>query len=147
MNLPLALLWFLIGFVLINGVKVLHITRSAKKLQNLSVNPGSSSEKHLKTGYRKSLPYTPVYYLFVWLTCSTFYFSNHASVNIFTDALKTGILWWLLTLLFEMLIWVIAKHKLQLTWKEMYVNSQPWLSISYYAVLISPLILSMIIAF
>ena len=147
MNIILALIWFVVGFTLVNGIKVLHIVRSGRNLQKKSVKSDPASDNFFKIAYKKSLPYTPIYYLFVWLMCSTFYFSYHTSNDIFSDALKTGISWWLLTLLLEMLLWVIFRHKLQLSWKEMYMNSQPWLSISYYAILISPLILSMIIAF
>lgn len=145
MNISLALLWFVIGFVLVNGLKTLHILRSSEKLKLNSAYSGMDQSGRIKSAYKKSLPFIPVYYLFVWIICSIFYFTRHDSTQIYFDALKTGILWWLLTLLLEMLGWVIVKHKLQLSWKEMYINSQPWLSISYYAVLISPLIISLII--
>ena len=147
MRIPLALLWFSIGFVLVNGLKMLHIVRSANKMQEQTGYTSQETEDFQKKAYKKSLPYTPVYYLIVWLLCSTFYFSQHTAAHVFSDGLLTGILWWLLTLLLEMLLWIIARHRMQLSWKEMYMESQPWLSVSYYAVLISPLILSMIIAF
>ena len=126
---------------------MLHIVRSANKMQEQTGYTSQETEDFQKKAYKKSLPYTPVYYLIVWLLCSTFYFSQHTAVHVFSDGLLTGILWWLLTLLLEMLLWIIARHRMQLSWKEMYMESQPWLSVSYYAVLISPLILSMIIAF
>ena len=147
MRIPLALLWFSIGFVLANGLKMLHIFLSVKKMQKQTGYMNQKTADFQKKAYKKSLPYTPVYYLIVWLLCSTFYFSQHTAVHVFSDGLLTGILWWLLTLLLEMLLWIIARHRMQLSWKEMYMESQPWLSVSYYAVLISPLILSMIIAF
>ncbi len=145
MNILLALLWFLIGFVAVNSLKVLHIRRSMRKLQSKPAYSALSETELIKTAYRKSLPFIPPYYLIIWIVCSTFYFLLHTSPNIYKDALITGILWWLVTLLLEMLLWVKVQHKFQLTWKEMYMNSQPWLSLSYYAVLISPLILSVIL--
>lgn len=145
MNLPLALLWFLVGFLAVNGLKTLHILRSSKKIQQKLSNNGISSSESIKKAYQKSLPFIPLYYLLIWIICSIFYFHQHESPRIYLDALNTGILWWLLTLLLEMLVWVIFNHKLKLSWKEMYMNSQPWLSISYYAVLISPIVISLII--
>lgn len=145
MNIPLALLWFLIGFLAVNSLKFSHLRRTMRKLQ---LNPAYTEYPEaeiMKIAYRKSLPFTPAYYLLVWIVCSTFYFLFHTSPNIYIDALSTGILWWLLTALLEMLLWVKAEHKLRLTWKSMYMNSQPWLSLCYYAVLISPLVLAVIL--
>lgn len=145
MSFTIAILWFFVGFVLSNGLKYLHISRASKKLQLKSSNKELSEDYFLKTAYLKSLPIIPLYYLLVWMLCSVFYFIMHKSANVYTEALFTGLFWWLLTLLLEMLLWVKTKHKLQLSWKEMYMKSQPWLSISYYAILISPLIISLML--
>lgn len=146
MNLYLAIIWFLVGFVLVNGLKALHILGSGKRQKKKSVNKNVNPAQFTQSAYRKSLPYTPVYYLTVWMLCSTFYFLQHTPANIYKDALLTGIFWWLLTLLLEMLLWTVVRHRFQLTPKEMYMHSQPWISLAYYAVLISPLVLSMILA-
>jgi hypothetical protein len=145
MNLPLSILWFVIGFIAVNGLKLFQIQRKVQKLRLKPENPQKSESELIKAAYQKSQPYVPGYYLLVWIVCSTFYFLLHNSPGIYKEALMTGALWWLLTLLLEMVVWVKSSHKYQLTWKEMYMNSQPWLSLNYYAVLISPLILSMIL--
>ena len=84
MRIPLALLWFSIGFVLVNGLKMLHIVRSANKMQEQTGYTSQETEDFQKKAYKKSLPYTPVYYLIVWLLCSTFYFSQHTAVHVFS---------------------------------------------------------------
>lgn len=145
MNIFLALIWFLIGFLAVNGLKLLHIQRTVQKLKLKPAYSSLSEPEIITIANRKVQPYSPSYYLVIWLVCSTFYFLLHDSPGIYKDALFTGILWWLLTLILETVIWVKGSHKYKLTWKEMYMNSQPWLSLCYYAVLVSPLILSMIL--
>ncbi len=147
MNILLALIIFLIGFSVVNGLRLLHIHYSMLKLKSEAADPELSEPRLIQTAHRRSLPYVPVYYLLVWMACSSFYFAFHASPGIYRDAIFTGILWWLLTLLLETLLWVKARHKYRLMWKEMFINSQPWNSLAYYAILISPLAISIIVTF
>ncbi|MFV0391822.1 MAG: hypothetical protein ACK5KP_08065 [Paludibacteraceae bacterium] len=95
--------------------------------------------------YLKSLTIFPVYYLVVWIICSVFFLKESNPEKIYLIALIAGAIWLLLTLLLETLVWSKIRHKFQLTLKEMYQRSQPWISISYYAVLISPLIIALIL--
>lgn len=56
MNIPLALLWFSIGFVLVNGLKMLHIVRSANKMQEQTGYTSQETEDFQKKAYKKAYP-------------------------------------------------------------------------------------------
>lgn len=145
MNVKFALIWFLVGFVLVNALKILHTILSSRKKFNRYSQKDIPVSAYYKQAYFNTLKFQPFYYVIVWLTCSYIYFTTHISNNLFTDALFTGISWWALTAIAEMLIWVLVNHKMNLTWKEMYLQSQPWISLTYYSVLVSPLVLSLIL--
>lgn len=145
MNVKLAVIWFLVGFLLVNGLKFLHTVNSSRKKQQRNDNREIPVTAYYKQAYFNTLKFQPFYYVIIWLVCSYFYLSAHITGNLFTDALVTGIFWWAMTVIWEMLIWVLVNHILNLTWKEMYLQSQPWISLTYYAVLISPLFISLIL--
>lgn len=145
MNITQAFIWFLIGFLLVNGLKFLHtIVGSRMKHQRIKNNE-IPVRGYYKQTYFGMLRFQPFYYVIIWLACSYFYFSGHISGNSFTDALITGIFWWAMTVICEMLLWVLVNHTMNLSWKEMYLQSQPWISLTYYAVLVSPLVISLML--
>ena len=143
MNIKLALLLFIVGFVLVNGLKFMFVSFGYKKMLKKTAKNGIPDTDFYKSAFKPTIMFQPFYYVFVWLICSYIYISKHGSTNIFSDSLKTGILWVTLTILIEMVIWVIANHKMKLSWKEMYIYTQPWILLNYYAVFVSPLILSL----
>ena len=99
MNITQAFIWFLIAFLLVNGLKFLHtIVGSRMKHQRIKNNE-IPVRGYYKQTYFGMLRFQPFYYVIIWLACSYFYFSGHISGNSFTDALITGIFWWALTVI------------------------------------------------
>lgn len=136
--------WFAIGIIAVNILKYLQIKRFLNKLSKKVNQEPTTPINLLQTAYKKSTLYFPLYYLLVWLTCSTFFFLEFRPERIVLAGLFIGIIWWALSLLLEMLVWVVSSHRFKLSWKEMYTDTQPWISLSYYAIIISPLILAVI---
>lgn len=136
--------WFIIGLITVNILKFLQIRRFQNKLKKKSNKGTTTPVNLLQVAYKKSTLYFPLYYLLVWLTCSTFLFLEFRPDKIVLTGLFIGIIWWGLSLLLEMLVWVVSNHRFKLSWKQMYADTQPWISLSYYAIIISPLILAVI---
>lgn len=143
MNLMMAFVWFLIGFTLINCVKFLQLSRTLQKLKTKPENANAQQAALVQLANKKTLPYLPVYYLIIWILCSSFFITGDAQTINFSDALKTGILWLALSFLFELMSWTLLKHPYRLSGKAMYKDSQPWISIMYYAILISPVLVAL----
>lgn len=146
-NIAQALIWLLVGLVLTNVLKYFHLKVGIKKYTHHPATKSLSEDEIKKVTFLKSLPYTPAYYLTGWLISGLFYLQNYADNVRFVDALLIGVVWCGAVLLIEMYGWVVAKHKLNFTWKQMYMQSQPWVSLNYYSIIISPLIMAMIINF
>lgn len=144
MDFLVLLKWFLIGFVAVNLLKFLQIKRFLNKLRKKPNPQTQTRANQLHAAYKKSTLYFPLYYLLVWLTCSTFLFLEIKPEKIVLTGLFIGLGWWALSLLIEMIIWVVSNHRFKLSWKEMYVDTQPWVSLSYYSIIISPIILAVI---
>ncbi len=141
MNFGLAIIFFFTGFIIINGLKALHFRKnrmSILKTQKTNFTENKINEQ----AFIKLLPYTPVYYLTVWLWCGIFYFANHTTQFLFYDGIATGVMWIVLSLIFETIIWVLIKHQMSISMKLMYVKSQPWMLLNYYIILVSPLMIA-----
>lgn len=141
MDIQLAIICFIIGFIIANGIKFLHFRRNTKRISS-KTGQNLIRKDINELAFSKLLPYIPIYYLVIWIVCSSFYFSNHTSTSLFYDGLSTGITWLSLSFIFETGVWVLLKHKLSISMKQMYLKSQPWILLSYYIVLVSPLMLA-----
>ncbi|MBE6706482.1 MAG: hypothetical protein E7577_02440, partial [Ruminococcaceae bacterium] len=57
-----------------------------------------------------------------------------------TEALITGAIWAGICIVFDVLAWVIIKHPWSLTFKEFYIDYQPWITLIYIAIFAGPTI-------
>ncbi len=138
MNLTLALVCFVVGFVSVTTMKYLLLYKNLQREMTYSGKRDSA----LRRANRKLSIFIPLFYLLVWVLCSSFYFSVHVPNHLFYDALITGILWLVLIILSEWIFWTLGKHRLKIDNISFFKDTQPWNSISYYAVLVSPLIIA-----
>lgn len=70
------------------------------------------------------------------------FFGQHSVKGAFFDpnrrALYAGLIWAGVTALFDLIAWVLISHRC--TFKDCYVDYQPWITIVYAVILFSPLI-------
>ena len=55
-------------------------------------------------------------------------------------ALKTGALWAGISIVIDLVGWVLIKHPWSLTFKQFYIDYQPWITLVYLAMVIAPVI-------
>ena len=58
----------------------------------------------------------------------------------FRKALTTGILWSVISIVFDLVGWVLIPHPLQLTFKQFYIEYQPWITLVYLAMIAGPVL-------
>ena len=58
----------------------------------------------------------------------------------FKKALTTGVLWSGLSIVLDLVGWVLIPHPLSLTFKQFYIEYQPWITLVYLAMLVAPVI-------
>ena len=96
-------------------------------------------EHSMGEGYEKTKPWHPLYNivlfsLFAWIYMKGLYKPTMA------DALLTGGIWAGICIVFDVFGWVIIKHPWSLSFKGFYLDYQPWITLVYLAIFISPII-------
>jgi hypothetical protein len=137
-------IWFLIGYLSITLLRLFHLYYLRNQYSK-NIRPNLNKKELNRKIFRKNLFFMPFMYLAIWLTCSSFFFSHYSSNSIVLDGLIIGVSWFVVSIFLDFVILVFVKKYFQLSLKDVYMTTQPWISLSYYAVLISPLIFSFIL--
>jgi hypothetical protein len=94
----------------------------------------------------KSVPYHLVINLLVWTIFSYIYFRTNQKRGLNTTApIYLGLFWLLTAMLTDLVFFVLIPSPVALSFHQFYVEYQPWISITYGIVFISPLISSTLI--
>ena len=56
------------------------------------------------------------------------------------EAFITGAIWTGICIVFDVFGWVIIKHPWSLTFKEFYIDYQPWITFIYIAIFLGPIL-------
>jgi len=57
-----------------------------------------------------------------------------------SEALRLGFFWLLATVVIDLFGWVLLPHPWQMTLDQFYVGYQPWISLTYLVIFISPIL-------
>jgi hypothetical protein len=92
------------------------------------------------TAYARTIPYHPLYNILIWPFFAYIYLHQANPENLWKAAFALGAAWTGITILFDLFGWVVVRHPWRMTVKEMYLDYQPWITLIYLCILISPLI-------
>lgn len=95
--------------------------------------------------YEKTKPFHPLYNLIVFPLFFWFYTMSLHDVAISELILPVGLLWGTLTVIIDLFGWVIIKHPWSLSFKEFYCDYQPWITLTYIIIYLSPALAFVII--
>lgn len=91
--------------------------------------------------FRMTVPYHLLINLVCWTFYGYIYLRNKVNDKyILKEAAFLGCFWLAVALPLDLVGWVLVKHPYSLTFHEFYIEYQPWISITYLIVLISPVI-------
>lgn len=96
-------------------------------------------EKSMGEGYEKTKPWHPLYNIILFSLFGWLYMQGVAAPSLY-DALITGAIWVSICVVFDVFGWVIIKHPWSLSFKEFYIDYQPWISLIYVAIFLGPVI-------
>ena len=133
MNFELSMLWFWIAYIIVTLVGLGHTCFNWKVLK-------METEVEKVTSMYDIVPYHALYNIIIWPIFSYIYFLQVNPFDIWNEALILGTSWALITIIFDVFGWVIIKHPWRMTFKEMYVDYQPWITLIYISIFISPFI-------
>jgi membrane-associated phospholipid phosphatase len=62
------------------------------------------------------------------------------SVPTLPEALITGAIWAIICIVSDLVGWVLIKHPWRLTFREFYIDYQPWITLIYLAIFAGPVV-------
>ena len=134
-NFGMSMLWYWISYILVTWVGVAHTIFNIKVLHMKSMKEGPG----LGEGYEKTKPWHPLYNIIIFPIFGFLYMNGLANPTI-TEALITGSIWAGISIIFDLVGWVLIKHPLRLTFKQFYIEYQPWITLIYIAIFLGPVI-------
>ena len=130
-NWKISMLWFWVSYFIGFAIVTVH---------TIGIIFMDSLDSYFPA-YFKSLPFHPLYCLIIWPLFSFLYYRMaKPEKKQWKTALSLGLSWSILIIIFDLISWVIIPHPYVLTFKEFYFDSQPWISMAYIAIFISPFI-------
>lgn len=133
-NFGLSMLWFWICYVIVTCVGILH---TIFNIYVLKMKP--MDENGMGEGYEKTKPWHPLYNIILFSIFGWLYMNGLVEPTI-SEALITGTFWAGICILFDIFGWVIIKHPWSLSFKEFYVDYQPWITLIYLAIFAGPVV-------
>ena len=135
----LSLLCFFIGYVVITWIGFLHTVFNIKVLHMKSMKESGGKGKGLGEAYNKTKPWHPLYNLIILPFFAFLYFKSLGTVE-FSNVVATSILWGTSAIVIDLVGWVLIKHPLSLTFRRFYIEYQPWITLVYLMMYVSPFI-------
>ena len=130
-----SMLWYWLAYAIVTIIGILHTVFNIVVLHMKSMkdSPGMGE------GYEKTKPWHPLYNVIVFPAFAYCYFRGLEAVT-FSNVIATSILWGTITVVFDLIGWVLIKHPWSLTFRGFYVDYQPWITLIYITIYASPFI-------
>lgn len=134
MNFGKSMLWLWVAYFIVTAIGMLH---TVFNIYVLHMKP--MDETTMGEGYEKTKPWHPLYNIVVF-SLFGFIYMNGLPCPTFQEALITGAVWSGICIVFDLVGWVIIKHPWRLTFKQFYVEYQPWITFIYTAIFLGPIL-------
>lgn len=134
-NFGFSMLWYWLAYFLVTLIGMLHTVFNITVLHMKSMkdSPGMGE------GYEKTKPWHPLYNIVIFPLFACFYFNGLETLTL-SNVIATSIIWGTITVFFDLVGWVLIKHPWSLSFKEFYIDYQPWITLIYMTIYASPFI-------
>lgn len=130
-----SMLWYWLAYFVVTGIGICHTLLNITVLHMKSMKESGG----MGEGYERTKPWHPLYNIVVFPLFAYLYFNGWETVTL-ADAIVTSLTWGTITVVFDVIGWVLVKHPWSLTFKAFYIDYQPWITLVYIAIYASPLI-------
>ena len=134
-DIGMSLLWYWISYVVVTWIGIAHTIFNILVLHMGSMAQGPG----LGEGYEMTKPWHPLYNIILFTVFGLLYLRKVEGLTI-RKAMTTGALWSGISIVIDLFGWVIIKHPWSLTFKQFYVEYQPWITLVYLAMFIAPVL-------
>ena len=134
-NFGYSMLWFWIAYIVVTLIGIGHTIFNITVLHMKSMKDGPG----MGEGYERTKPWHPLYNIVIFSLCGWLYLRGLKNPTL-TDALCTGAIWAGVCIVFDVFGWVLIRHPWSLTFREFYIDYQPWITLIYLAIFLGPLV-------
>ena len=134
-NFVVSMIWYWIAYFIVTSIGILHtifniVVLHMKSMKN---SPGMGE------GYEKTKPWHPLYNIIIFPIFAYLYLNGLEAITL-SNVIYTSFIWGTTTVVFDVIGLVLIKHPWSLTFKEFYIDYQPWITLIYMAIYASPFI-------
>lgn len=134
-NFGFSMLWFWLAYFIVTDIGVIHTIFNIKVLKMKSMK----ESKGMGEGYEKTKPWHPLYNIIIFPIFAYIYLNGLETITLL-NVVMTSLIWGTITVIFDLIGWVLIKHPWSLSFKEFYVDYQPWITLIYITIYASPFI-------
>lgn len=127
-----SMVMFWSAYLIVTCIGILHTIFNIYVLHMKPMDDHSMGE-----GYEKTKPWHPLYNILLF-TLFGFLYLKGLDRPTLQEALLTGGLWTGICVVFDVFGWVVIKHPWSLSFKEFYIDYQPWISFIYLMIFLGP---------
>lgn len=140
-----TLIFYLIAYVIVTIMASMHFLYNwkVKKQQAFDSSLGLHALKANATqfeAFKTTKPFHPLYNVMVFPIVGVVMMGQFSIFPTLTQSLGIGVLWIVYGLVLDLFCWVIIPHPWRLTLKDLFVTYQPWITLAYISIGLSPLI-------
>ncbi len=128
------MLWFWVCYFLVTTVGILHTVFNIVVLHMKPMDANGMGE-----GYERTKPWHPLYNIVLFSLFGWLYMRGLDSPAV-GDAFAAGAVWAGVCIVFDLVGWVLIRHPWSLTFRQFYVDYQPWITLIYLAIFLGPVI-------
>ncbi len=132
-NLGYSMLWYWLAYFIVTAIGILHTIFNITVLHMKSMKESDG----MGEGYEKTKPWHPLYNIIVFPIFAYFYLGGLEAVT-FSNVLAVSLIWGTLTIVIDVIGWVIIPHPWSLSFREFYIDYQPWITLIYVTIYASP---------
>lgn len=132
-NFGMSMLWFWTAYIIVTFIGIGHTIFNicVLHMKSMKDSPGMGE------GYERTKPWHPLYNIIIFSVFGFLYMHGLSEPSI-QEALVTGAVWSGICIVADLFGWVIIKHPWSLSFKEFYIDYQPWITLIYAAIFSGP---------
>lgn len=134
-NFERMIIYYFIAYFVVTSIGVFHTIFNIKVLKMKSMKESAG----MGEGYEKTKPYHILYNIIIFPIFSYLYF-NGLETTTLSNVILTSFSFTIITVVLDLVGWVLIKHPYSLTFKQFYIDYQPYITLIYIAICISPFI-------
>ena len=134
-NFGMSMLWFWVAYFVVTLIGIMHTIFNIVVMKYSSMKEGPG----MGEGYEKTKPWHPLYNIIFFSLFGWLYMRALPDPTM-AEALATGAIWVSICIIFDLFGWVLIKHPWSLTFKQFYVEYQPWITLVYIAIFLGPVV-------